>query len=307
MKSSVDVIIPTYNGLPYLKEAVKSVLSQTHHELLLHIVDDGSTDQTDRYVKTLTDKRIRYHRKPNGGLSSARNYGIGQATADYVAFLDADDVWRPLKLEKQLALMQDHPMTGLVYGYQEKIDSQGKVRGVVRDGKRGQLFDWLLTGNFITGSGSMVLIRRKVFDDVGLFREDFKIGEDWEMWLRIARKYEIDFVPDYLAAIRVHPGGMQADHKKMADGLSYMFPVMVEEFGLKGRRRAALAEACLVDAVHNYYLAYDHERSLEVLADLIRVHPATLLRATLWPRHLKVLVGRHNLHRFKRALRLGAR
>lgn len=202
---TVDVIIPTYNGLPHLKEAVDSVLNQTYKNFCLYVIDDGSTDRgaTEKYIKGLKDRRVKYYKKPNGGQATARNFGIARSSSPYLAFLDADDLWRKDKLEKQLAVFRKKPSVGLVYGLHKLIDADGNVFGDVTYQKRGHLFKYLLSANWISGSGSMVLIKREVFERVGVFREDFLIGEDWEMWLRIARDYEIDYVPEFLADLRV--------------------------------------------------------------------------------------------------------
>src|ERR1700761_9344394 len=121
-KPAIDVIVPTHNGLPYLKSAVQGVLDQTYQNFELYIVDDGSTDKTAAYVHSLTDQRIHYIKKKNGGQATARNLGITKSSSPFLAFLDADDIWYPTKLEKQIALMQQAPDVGLVYGYQYTID-----------------------------------------------------------------------------------------------------------------------------------------------------------------------------------------
>ncbi len=225
MSQVVDVIIPTYNGLPYLKETVESVLTQTHQDLELYIVDDGSTDDgaTQKYAKSLKDKRVHYFRKSNGGQATARNLGIQKSTSEYVALLDSDDVWYPEKLAKQLAVYDRHPELGLVYGHHDIIDEEGRKTGKLALSNSGRIFDKLLEGNIIAGSGSMVLIKRSVLDDVGLFHEDFLIGEDWEMWLRIAKKYPIGVVPELIAALRERTDGMQKDYAKWPTGCCICF------------------------------------------------------------------------------------
>jgi glycosyltransferase involved in cell wall biosynthesis len=276
---TVDVIIPTYNGLPYLKQAVESVLAQTHKDFILYIVDDGSTDKgaTEKYVKALGDPRVRYLRKKNGGQATARNYGIKASSSAYVAFLDSDDLWRPDKLAKQLEVMEKRSDVGLVYGLCKLIDADGKEVRKVTYEKRGDLFKYLLTGNRITGSGSMVLVRREVFDKVGVFHEDFLIGEDWEMWLRIAKDYQIDYVAEYLAELRVLDNGMQQDHLKMARGLEYMFPVIVKDFKLGAIERSELAKACLKPACFMYLGGGDRTAARRALLKLIIYNPLAVL------------------------------
>lgn len=296
----VDVIIPTYNGLPHLEEAVESVLTQTHADLVLHVIDDGSTDGTARYVSGLKDKRVRYLFKENGGLASARNYGITHSDAPFVAFLDADDRWLPHKLEGQLILMEQAEDLGLIYGHQRNIDEQGRVTGGLKAEKRGRVFDELLGGNFITGSGSMALVRREALDRAGLFREDLKIGEDWEMWLRIAHDYTVDFVDDYLAEIRVHPAGMQQNLVGMAEGLIYMLPIIGEEFELSSSQRQRLAGACLWRAAEFYLLAGRRAQARKALLKLLAAEPRAWIRIRRFYLYLRILLGNGYVTRLKR-------
>jgi glycosyltransferase involved in cell wall biosynthesis len=301
----VDVIIPTANGLPYLKAAVASVLAQSHADFTLYIVDDGSTDDTSTFTQGLSDGRVRYLRKENGGPSSARNFGIQHGSGEYVAFLDADDKWYPHKLALQLSLMNSKPSLGLVNGFQEYIDPHGIVIGSLEKGLRGWVFEELLSGNFITGSGSMVLTRRAVLDRVGLFPESLNIGEDWELWLRIAREYEVDFVPEPLAAVRIHSTSAQQDARKVGDGLLDFYGLVVAEFDLRGKGRRRLARAVLYDAAWAHYTLGDR-RTRTTFAQLIRDDPVALCRLRLWFRYARFVLGRTKTLAAKRVL-LGPR
>lgn len=284
--STVDVIIPTYNGLPYLKQTVDSVLTQTHKNLELYIVDDGSTDKTEAYVKSLRDKRVHYIKKKNGGQSTARNLGIKQSNSPFVALLDSDDVWYPTKLEKQVELMLNNENVGLVYGHHYMIDEEDVIHGNLRIWKRGRIFEDLCGGNFIAGSASMVLIRRSVFEDVGLFHEDFLIGEDWEMWLRIAYKYEVDFVPEIVAALRQRSDGMQQNHMKMSNGLVYMLDVMQEEFDLTLAQRRTMAAYCLYHAAVGYNAAGRRDLARKTFLKLFVKSPRRIFDIDHWKLHI---------------------
>jgi glycosyltransferase involved in cell wall biosynthesis len=272
-KSTVDVIIPAYNGLPYLKDTVQSVLSQTHKDLELYIIDDGSTDDTQAYVKTIKDPRVHYHHKKNGGQAEARNLGIKISQSPYVAFIDADDIWYPAKLEKQVSALESRPDYGMVYGFHKLIDENDKEVGEVNYSHSGNLFHYLLGGNRISGSASMVLIRRQAFEEVGVFHEDFLIGEDWEMWLRIAEKYKIFCIEEYLAALRVLPEGMQQNYTKMAAGLDYMLPIMLEEFKLGFRGKARLKGVCYFESAHHYFMGGDIDRARKNFRKLVFSNP----------------------------------
>jgi glycosyltransferase involved in cell wall biosynthesis len=288
--SRVDVVIPTYNALPYLEQAVQSVLAQTLDDLELYVVDDGSEDATRAYVDGVADPRVHYLHQPNRGQASARNLGIKAGASAYVALLDADDLWYPNKLAAQVRLLEQRPDVGLVHGFHHIVDRDGGVIGSLAHDLKGHVFDQLLDGNLVNGSGSMVLVRREAFDRVGVFREDFPIGEDWEMWLRIARIFPLDYVPDFLMAIRSLDGGMQRDRIKMADGRVRMFGEMVESFALRGRRRRRLAVACLAPAAYDYALAERPSRALATFWQLIRESPAGALRLRAFRFYLWVFI-----------------
>mgnify|MGYP001146457269 FL=1 len=108
----VSVVIPAYNAELYIKHAIDSILCQSHSDLEVIIVNDGSTDNTQAIVMSFTDPRVRLVNKTNGGMSSARNAGVDQAKGEYLAFLDADDYWMPDKLEKQISLLNKKPNIG---------------------------------------------------------------------------------------------------------------------------------------------------------------------------------------------------
>ena len=274
---TVDVVVPTYNSLEFLPEAIASALAQTHRDLRVCVVDDGSTDGTAEYLAAVGDPRVSVIRKENGGPSTARNAGIRASTAPYVALLDSDDLWYPHKLERQLETIERSSDVALVHGYQHTIDIEGRIIGTLEHDLRGNVFDELLDGNRVTGSDSMVLLRRSALDAVGLFREDLVIGEDWELWLRLARSYAFDYVPDYLASVRAR-AGLQSDNALVAANLVHAYTVITATTPLRRRQRARLARACLGVAAYDYALADRSRLSLETLAKLLRVSPLALLR-----------------------------
>jgi glycosyltransferase involved in cell wall biosynthesis len=275
--STVDVVIPTFNSIAYLPDAVESVLAQTHRNVRIYVVDDGSTDATPEYVRGLSDERVKYIRKENGGPSSARNAGISASESPYIALLDSDDRWYSGKLEHQLRLIKEHDDVALVHGYQHTIDVQGRIIGTLGHDLRGRVFARLLAGNFVTGSDSMVLLRREALDRVGLFREDLVIGEDWELWLRLARDYAFDYVPEFLAAIRVRPG-LQSDRLLVAANLVRAYSIVTESVPLRRDQRAQLARTCLGTAAYDYALVDQVWLSLRTLGSLLRVSPLAVVR-----------------------------
>jgi glycosyltransferase involved in cell wall biosynthesis len=203
----VAVIIPAYNQAAYICSTIETVQKQTFSDWELFIIDDGSTDNTTEAVREfLADKRIHYTKQQNKERAVARNEGIQQSSAPYIAFLDADDLWHPEKLAKQLGAMAAHRDAGLCYTLADPIDRDGKP--LQKSGRShtcsGNIFDPLLLSNFITNSS--VLVRRATLMDVGLFDSQLPAfgSEDWDLWLRMARRTAVCLVNEELTFYRVH-------------------------------------------------------------------------------------------------------
>ncbi|MFX0139444.1 MAG: glycosyltransferase family 2 protein [Candidatus Hodarchaeota archaeon] len=204
MQPNLSIIIPCYNDGDIISRAIQSILKQTYQNFEITVVNDGSTDQTEKIVRKFQDMdgRIKYLKHEiNRGLSATRNTGIKNAKGDYIAFLDADDEWLPNKLQKQLELFQNSNNKKLGFVSTGTIFVRGKNRkSYWLPPKRGYIFTELLKGNIILGGGSSCLIKKVVFDECGLFDESDQMysQQDYEMWLRIAQKYEFNIVEEYL-------------------------------------------------------------------------------------------------------------
>lgn len=226
-KSLIDVVIPVYNEQDFIITAITSIEKQTYPPNKIIIVDDGSTDNTANLIQNHhSNIPIKYIKKENGGLSSARNRGIQQSNNKYIAFLDADDEWYPSKLENQLSKFNEvsYANLGIVYCQYDIINESGHFTNdyfILHADHllRGSIFNKLLPANKITGSGSGVLIKRECFTRSGLFDENLQACEDWDMWLRIAQHYEFDYVDKILVKIRRHKDNMQNDQKRMFRGV----------------------------------------------------------------------------------------
>ncbi len=198
----VSVIIPVFNAATLLGNALRSVFAQTFRDFDVIVIDDGSEDR-ETLDQTLDAwaERVRFVRQSNGGPARARNTGIAQATGDLIAFLDADDEWRPEKLAKQVEYFRRHPETGLLH--------TGLV-GQTLAGAEACSHDFC--GLFHTAffvSTLTVMVPRRVLTEVGGFDERREIHvEDWDLWLRIAAQYPIGFIPEPLAFHR--PGGLMS-------------------------------------------------------------------------------------------------
>jgi len=202
---SVSVIIPLYNSEKFIGDTLDSVLSQTYQDFEIIAVDDGSIDNTSSAVRIKNDSRIRYIRQENAGISAARNRGIAEAKGDYIAFIDHDDKWLPDKLETQFSVLKNDIRAGLVFSNAHIIDSSGRRSNNffnITKPSSGMVFERLLEGNFIPVLTTVV--RKDVFDEVGLFDQRYRIAEDWDMFLRISLKYPVIYVNRPLAEYRVH-------------------------------------------------------------------------------------------------------
>jgi len=204
MRPKVSVIIPTYNRSNYLYSAIKSVLNQTFEDFEIIVVDDASTDNTRKVVDKFEDERIYYlrHNKNRGG-SASRNTGIKHSRGKFIAFLDDDDLWVQNKLEKQLDSVNKNLEIGAVYTGAWTINDGGKITSVKIPSLRGNIFPDILKKNYV-GSCSMVLVRKECFDKIGLFDENLPAGQDWDMWIRLAKHYRFDCVRECLVLYRVH-------------------------------------------------------------------------------------------------------
>lgn len=194
----VSVIIPTYNRARYICRAINSVLNQTFTDYEIIIVDDGSTDNT-REVLAQYGNRIVYLSQSNKGISASRNRGISAAQGEYIAFLDSDDEWLPEKLTIQVDMLDKNERLGLACSRMLILDSDGKQRGYKPEERTGRNFRELIEigGDLPT---STVMTRKACFDKVGVFDETLPPMEDFEMWVRIASRYDIYMMPEKVLA-----------------------------------------------------------------------------------------------------------
>ena len=202
----VSIILPVYNGEPYLDATLESALGQTYRHLELIVVDDGSRDRSREIVKARAerDSRVRLIQQANGGVSAARNRAIQAARGELIAPLDADDLWDPRKIERQVDRMLElGDDTGLVYSWWVLIDADGVVLDYSPRWRiEGQSADTLVQINYV-GCASIPLFRRRHLEDLGGYDETLKDGcEDWDLYLRIAERARVAVVPAVLVAYR---------------------------------------------------------------------------------------------------------
>ncbi len=197
----VSVIIPAYNQARYLKQALDSALTQERVSPDLIVIDDGSQDETPEVLKEY-EGRIRALRQNNRGAAQARNSGLEMAEGKFIAFLDADDRWLPGHLRKALELLSQEPDVGLVYSDARVIDEAGRFEKL-RNSPRTASLASLVLGNFITTSS--VVLRRECLERCGTFDPAFRYAsEDWDLWMRIAARYQLRHTGAILVEYRRH-------------------------------------------------------------------------------------------------------
>jgi glycosyltransferase involved in cell wall biosynthesis len=208
----VSVIIPNYNYARYLPQALDSVLAQTYPHLEIMVVDDGSTDESQALLRNYGEQ-IRWFQHHRQGVSAARNRGVKESSGELVAFLDADDVWLPTKLERQVQKFLEDRDLGLVHCGWEAIDKTGVPLDSHLDGLEGWVAKELLLlrrpAVLVVGSGAVV--PRNTFEEIGGFDARLSTSADWDFSYRVAVRQRVGFVPDVLLQYRLHGTNMHAN------------------------------------------------------------------------------------------------
>lgn len=217
---SVDIIVPAYNAAAFLPAALDSVVAQTSPDWRILLVDDGSTDSTPEiareYAARLGDRLVSI-RQPNAGLPAARNTAIRHSTAELMALLDADDIWLPRRLELSLAAFQGRPEVGLAYGFNARVDAEGRVLdSFTRPSAHpeGSVARYIYMRELDLPCPT-VTFRRQAALDAGLFDETLRASEDRDLWVRIAHTYQVRLIPEVIAHYRVSPHAMTTDPERM--------------------------------------------------------------------------------------------
>jgi len=268
MPPLVSVVIPSFNNAPYIGAAIESIDAQKYHPIEIIVVDDGSTDNTEGTVRLFS--HVHYIRQANGGPAKARNAGIRRAQGEFLAFLDADDLWTDGKLQMQLDILAQHPSAALVFGdmqgFGDGIDAEPTMFEKYGLGKKYFGSDYLVNDaikkllkmNFIpTGT---VVARRGPVIDAGLFDEALRVVEDWDLWLRIALRHPIAFADHVVMLRRLHGGNTS----KQTEAMSVAALEVIEKFGVNEavelRRISANVDGHLRDGYRN--LGYFYLRQL---------------------------------------------
>lgn len=283
----VSVVIPTYNRINTLPAAIYSVLNQTYENMELIIMDDGSEDGTEEYVKSISDKRVRYKRSDiNLGPSAARNLGARIARGEYLAFQDSDDEWMPDKLEKQMGLMMESKELSLVYCVFEKY-RDGELLGYVPsksmpyEEKCGDLFIHLLLSPLI--STQTIVVKRELFLEENGFNETLKSYEDWEFSLRFSRKHRIGFVDESLVRVNSSPDSVNKRFDERIRSQFYMIQEMMDtlrELDLLWKKLEDVLDEAESLLCHDTFIEEMNELSARILTDEELSNAQVLLQET---------------------------
>lgn len=206
IKNLVSVIIPTYNRGILVAETIKSVINQSYNDIEIIVVDDGSTDNTEEVIKNIVASNLFYIKTSNSGRPAVpRNTGFKHSRGEYIAFLDSDDIWLPDKIKRQVKILENDSRVGLVF-CQCKFFGEGYRENKLYPSKAfsGNVFENLILGNFVPTVS--VLCRREVLEQIGVFDENpnLRAFEDYELWIRIAYKFQFHYINEPLCLFRMH-------------------------------------------------------------------------------------------------------
>ncbi|MGN1327677.1 MAG: glycosyltransferase family 2 protein [Clostridia bacterium] len=205
----VSAIITTHNRCNFLKKAIESVLNQTYKNIECIVVDDNSEDNTKEYMEKLIQsnnsiKYIRIDKKNLAGGAYARNLGIREANGDYIAFLDDDDEWFEKKIEKQVKILEENNDVGLVvcgrrieYNLGKTYENEETIEEGIKDYSKKILYT-------IIGVTSMLLVKRKILEDIGVFDENIKFWQEYDLTIRICQVSKVAFIRECLILYRVN-------------------------------------------------------------------------------------------------------
>jgi glycosyltransferase involved in cell wall biosynthesis len=268
------------------------VLAQTYKDYEIIVVDDASTDSTSEVLAGFGEQITIIRHDKNKEMSAARNTGIRASHGLYVAFLDADDIWMPDKLEKQVPLFERNKAVGLIYSDSVSFDENGILPGTGFERatskgatpQAGMVYSVIFVHSLIPTL--TVIVRRSCFDDVGFFDETLTACEDYDMWLRVCKKWEVDFVNEPLALYRLSANSMHMDAERM---LLNKLRVQENAFA-KSPTLHGLSIGTLDRCYYDYYLRLSrfyikHHRNAEAKSVLRRYAGArghTLAYVSLW-------------------------
>lgn len=296
--AEISIVIPAYNAETTIMETIKSVQQQTFSNWELIIINDGSTDRTVQLVNEINDSRLKVFSYQNGGLSVARNRGISNAKGEFIAFLDADDLWTPDKLELQLKALEKNPEAGVAYSWTYFMEEKGKYCHIDKTlFFEGNVLANLLTDNFIA-SGSNPLISREAIESVGEFDTSLRAVEDWDYWLRLAAKWQFAVVPKPQIFYRLSSSSMSSKVECMEE---CQLKVVEKAFKSAPRELQALKNESLASVYQYSFQLYltrtsgveGLKKAEEKIYKTIKIYPKILLRLKIQKLLFKLILKKN--------------
>jgi glycosyltransferase involved in cell wall biosynthesis len=311
---TVSVVITTYNQAGYIAATIASVLAQTYRDLELVLVDDGSTDGTEVALRPYRG-HLNYIRQANQGVAAARNTGIRNARGRMLAFLDGDDLWEPEKLRRQMEAAEAHASSGLIVADGIEFGPDGVIREsllnpsivpLFRDGETLTLrcYQDLIRQNLITTT-SQVMVSKSVIDQVGLSDERFAVSSDWDLYLRIAARFEVTFLKARLVRYRYLPTSASGPRalRSFRWGLDEIrvlrkhMRLAAPESRAVVKNELARRTRSIAEEAYYYTMGTDRSWARRYLFNVVRGNPTSLsaaayLVAACTPRALTSRVGR---------------
>jgi glycosyltransferase involved in cell wall biosynthesis len=262
---NISVIIPTFNRKETLKRAIRSVLMQSYTPYEIIVIDDGSDDGTKEWLKD-NFPNVKYIYQMNSGVSSARNKGIKFARGDWIALLDSDDEWLPSKLKDQANEIELNPAAKFLHTNEIWIRNGVRVNQMKKHKKYGgYIFEKCL--DMCRISPSSVLIKKDIFDEIGMFDETLKVCEDYDLWLRFASKYPVHFLDQPL--IKKY-GGHSDQLSKVDDGIeSYRIRSLkkIMNSGILNKKQKTITKDVLVKKMYIYAKGLEKRNKIRELND----------------------------------------
>lgn len=246
MLPKVSVVLAVYNGGRHLEASVRSILDQTFRDFELIIVDDGSTDGTPEMLLTRqrADQRVVLVRQDHRGLTLSLNRGIAVARGAYIARQDADDISRPERFERQVAYLEAHPSVAALGTAADVIDTSGAIVGALTTARGAVAVKRGLVTLRSTPVHGSVMMRKKALDAVGAYREAFPVSQDYDLWLRLSDRFEIDNIPDVLYQWRLDRDSVYAKRRTTQLQYAGIALAMARERASAGEDSYELLESC---------------------------------------------------------------
>jgi len=299
--ATVSIIVPTFNDQRYVSDALKSIFSQSYTDYEIIVVDGGSTDGTLEVLKQQEGK-ITFFRQQGKGVSQAKNEAIGRSKGEYITFLDADDLWYPDKLKIQVDFLNAHPEYGFCSSDVDFFNKKGiMVKGAISQEKKprsGNVFDELLSNNFI--SSATIFLRRECFDKAGVFNEKNFYAEDTDMWLRIAKYFQLGYIPRVLSKYRVHALARTQQFDKHYASLERIYGKLIKDDPKYFSKRKSLIGKAYYNLyrrwAYRYFEAKDYKSARQIYLKALKYQPFSFI---CWKYTLATFLPEKIIHKLR--------